>query len=80
MIEFILLAASVSVELEPYAVEGADTTTSDVGANNTVDGKAFQWTTRRNKSGNSLPDSNNLDNYGNEVEKDAFGRPIEPED
>ncbi len=80
MIEFILLAASVSVELEPYAVESADTTTSDVGTNNTVDGKAFQWTTRRDKSGNSLPDSGDLDNFGNEVERDALDRPVEAEE
>ena len=78
MIEIILLAGSVAVELEPYAVESADTATSEVGTNNTVDGKAFQWTTRHSKPGNSHNrDTINSDNYGNEMERDAFGRPVE---
>ena len=77
MIEFILLTAAVSVELEPYAVENPETATSGVSTNNTLDGKAFQWTTRHNQSGNTLPDSGNLDNFGNRVDLDGSKGSVE---
>ena len=77
MIEFIVLAAAVSVELEPYAVENPQTARSGVGTNNALDGRAFQWTTRRNQSGNTLPDSGNLDNFGNREDRDGSEGSVE---
>ena len=76
MIEVILLAGAMSIELEPYAVENSEANTPDVGANTTVDSGAFQWTTRRSGPDNSLYQDNN-DSASDGVKRDAFGRPIE---
>lgn len=79
MIEIILLAGAMSVELEPYAVENTEADSSGVGANTAVDGGAFQWTTRRSGPDNSLYQDNN-DSANDGVERDAFGRPVEAGD
>jgi hypothetical protein len=79
MIEIILLAGAMSVELEPYAVENTEADTPGVGANTAVDGGAFQWTTRRSGVGNSLYQDKN-DSTHDGVARDAFGRPVEAED
>jgi len=76
VIEIILLAGAISVELEPYAVENAEADTADVGVNTTVDGGAFQWTTRRGGPDNSLNQDNN-NSASDGVKRDAFGRPVE---
>lgn len=82
MIEIILLAGAIAVELEPYAVENPENDTYGVGANSDVYGRPFQWTTRRNKPGNSilLRDNEDSNNYIDGVERDAFGRPVEAEE
>jgi hypothetical protein len=76
VIEIILLAGAISVELEPYAVENSETDTAGAGTNTRIDRGAFQWTTRGDKSGNSLYPDNN-DSADDRVKRDAFGRPIE---
>lgn len=79
MIEIILLAGAISVELEPYAVENTEADTSGVGTNASADSGAFQWTTRRSGTDNSpYPDNN--DSASDGVERDAFGRPVKAED
>lgn len=80
MIEIILLAGAISVELEPYAVETSEADTPGAGTNTTIDRGAFQWTTRGGKSGNSLQDTNESGSYGDGVKRDSFGRPVEVED
>jgi len=77
MIEVILLAGAISVELEPYAIENSEADTAGAGTNTTIDRGAFQWTTRGDKSSNSLQDTNKSGSYGDGVKRDAFGRPIE---
>ena len=79
MIEIILLAGALSVGLEPYAVENQEPDTHDRGTNTDAQGGSFQWTTRRAKPG--APITQDKDNFhGDGVERDQFGRPIEPED
>lgn len=81
MIEIILLAGAISVELEPYAVENREPDTYGPATNTEPYGRPFQWTTRRDKPGNSLfQDTNESGGYGDGVERDQFGRPIEPEE
>lgn len=81
MIEIILLAGAISVELEPYAIENPETDTYGAGTNTDVYARPFQWSTRRNKSGNSiLLQENDVSNgYLNGIQRDAFGRPVESE-
>ena len=79
MIEIILLAGAISVELEPYAVENPEADTSRVGTDASDDSGAFQWTTRRSGTDNS-PYLDNNDSASDGVKRDAFGRPVEIED
>lgn len=79
MIEIILLAGAISVELEPYAVENTEADTSGVGTNASADSGAFQWTTRRSGTDNS-PYLDINDSTSDGVERDAFGRPVKVED
>ena len=78
MIEIILLAGSISVELEPYAVENQNSESYEQGTNTDADDRPFQWSTRRDKPGNSLFQDANESN-GDDVKRDAFGRPIKNE-
>ena len=79
MIEIFLLAGAISVELEPYAVENPEADTSGVGTNTTVNGGAFQWTSRKSGPDNSpYLDNNNSASDG--VKRDAFGRPVKAEE
>jgi len=82
MIEIILLAGAISVELEPYAVENREANTSGMGTNTDAYGRPFQWTTRRSKPGTSVLFQDNDDSgvYGEGMERDVFGRPVEVED
>ncbi len=75
MIEIILLAGAISIDLEPYTVENTEADTPGVGANTAVDGGAFQWTNRRSGPDNSLYQDNN-DSASDSVIRDAFGRPV----
>ena len=79
MIEIILLAGAISVELEPYAVENPEADTYSVDSNTDAYG---QWSTRRSKPGSSVlfQDSEDSDVYTNRTERDSFGRPVEGED
>ena len=79
MIEIILLAGALSVDLEPYAVENQEPVTNDQGTNIDSNSSSFQWTTRRSGPDNSLYPDNN-DSAGDGVKRDAFGRPVETED
>jgi hypothetical protein len=82
MIELILLAGAISVELEPYAVENPAADTYGVGSNTDAYGRPFQWSTRRSKPGNSIlfQDNDDSGGYGDGVEQDVFGRPVEVEE
>jgi hypothetical protein len=82
MIEIILLASALSVELEPYAVENPETVTHGLEANTDAYGRPFQWSTHRNKSGTSilLQDNDSSGGFIDGVERDAFGRPVEGEE
>ena len=78
MIEIILLAGAVSVELEPYAVENnePDSHAQEIGAD--VSGRPFQWTTRQNKPGTSIHQgTSDLDSFGNRVERDGSEGSVE---
>lgn len=78
MIEIILLAGAISVELESYAVENPAADTYGVGSNTDAYGRPFQWSTHRSKPGTSfLFPENDPGGYGDGVERDAFGRPVE---
>jgi len=79
MIEIILLAGAISVELEPYAVENPEAHTHGVESNTDAYGRPFQWTTRHSKPGTSilLQDTDSSNGYRDGVERDAFGRPVE---
>lgn len=81
MVEIILLSGAISVELEPYAVENPETDTYSVETNTDVYRRPFQWTTRHNKSGNSilLQDNDESNGYMDGIERDVFGRPLEAE-
>ncbi len=79
MIEIILLAGVISVELEPYAVETSEADTPGAGTNTTIDRGAFQWTTRKSGPDSSLNLDKN-DSVHDGPERDAFGRPVEVED
>ena len=82
MIEIILLAGAISVELEPYAVENPEADTYSVDSNTDAYGRPYQWSTRRGKAGSSVlfQDSEDSDVYTNRTERDSFGRPVEGED
>jgi len=82
MIEIILLAGAISVELEPYAIENPEADTYRVESNTDAYGRPFQWSTRRSKPGTSLllQDSDPSSGFIDGVERDAFGRPVEGEE
>jgi len=82
MIEIILLAGALSVELEPYAVENAEADTYGAGSNTDAYSRPFQWSTRHSKSGSSIlfQDIDDSGSYGDAVERDVFGRPVKVED
>lgn len=82
MIEIILLAGAISVELEPYAVENPEADSYRVESETDAYGRPFQWTTRNNRDGKSIlmQDNDRTGGYLDGVERDAFGRPVESED
>lgn len=82
MIEIILLASALSVDLEPYAVENPAADTYGVGSDTDAYGRPFQWSTRRSNPGTSilLQDSDSSGGFIDGVERDAFGRPVEGEE
>jgi hypothetical protein len=82
MIEIILLASALSVDLEPYAVENPEADTHGMEANTDAYGRPFQWSTRRSKAGTSilLQDGDSSGGFIDGVERDAFGRPVEGEE
>jgi hypothetical protein len=78
MIEVILLAGAVSVELEPYAVENREPDNYTQEPNTNAHGRPFQWTTRQSKP--DAPNNqgrSNLDNFGNRVEHDGSEGSVE---
>jgi hypothetical protein len=78
MIEVILLAGAVSVELEPYAVENPETDSHSQEMDANTSGRPFQWTTRQSKP--DAPNNqgrSNLDNFGNRVDRDGSGEQVE---
>ena len=78
MIEIILLAGAVSIELEPYAVENRELDGHGQKTNAKENGRTYQWTTRRSDPGTSIHQgTSNLDNFGNRVERDGFGTSLE---
>lgn len=78
MIEIFLLAGSISIDLEPYAVENQDSDTYGQGTNTDADGKAFQWSSRRDQSGNPIiQDKDGSNSNGDGIKRDQFGRPVE---
>ena len=78
MIEVILLAGAVSVELEPYAVENREPDNYTQEPNTNAHSRPFQWTTQPQKSDISLPQgTGDLDNFGNRVEHDGSGEQVE---
>lgn len=77
MIEIILLAGALSVELEPYAVENQEPVINDQGTNIDSNSSSFQWTTRRGNPGIQEEDGSN--GSGDGVKRDQFGRPVEGE-
>ena len=80
MIEIILLAGAVSVELEPYAVENRELDGHGQETNANENGRPYQWTTRRSDpSSHPNEDTIERDRFGNAVKRDAFGRPVEIE-
>ena len=84
MIEIILLAGAISVELESYAIENPEAENYRSESNTDAYGRPFQWSTRRSKPGSSIlfqdkDDLNGYD-YGDGVERDIFGRPVEAEE
>jgi hypothetical protein len=83
MIEIILLAGAISVELEPYAIENPEAENYRIESNTDAYGRPFQWSTRRSKPGTSLllqdTDSSG-GGFRDGVERDAFGRPVEGEE
>ena len=82
MIEIILLAGAISVELEPYAVENPETDTYRMESNTDAYGRPYQWSTRRGKTGSSVlfKDSKDSGGYTDGIVHDAFGRRVEGED
>lgn len=80
MIEIILLAGAIAVELEPYAVDNPEADEHIQEINVDASARPFQWTTRPERSDNSLPQASELDNFGNRVDSKAFGRQVENED
>ena len=78
MIEVILLAGSMSIELEPYAVENHEPDDHGQETNADASGKPFQWTTQRAKSSDSLHEgTSELDNFGNRVDRDGHKESVE---
>lgn len=82
MIEIILLAGALSVELEPYAVENPEVDTQGVETHTDAYGRPYQWTTHPSKPGSSrlFQDNDRSGGYTDGVERDAFGRPVKSED
>ena len=82
MFEIILLAGALSVELEPYAVENPEADTYGAGSEVDAYGRHFQWSTKRSKLNNSIlfMDSDDSGYFGDVIERDVFGRPVEGED
>lgn len=82
MIEIILLAGAISVELVPYAVENPEADTYRLESNTEAYGRSFQWSTHRSKPGTSilLQDIDSSGDFIDGVERDALGRPVEGED
>ena len=82
MIEIILLAGAISVELESYAIENPEAENYRSESNTDAYGRPFQWSTRRSKPGTSilLQDSDSSSGFIDGVERDAFGRPVEGEE
>ena len=82
MFEIILLAGSLSVELEPYAVENPEADTYQVESNTDAYGRPYQWSTLRKKSDKSILilDDDRSEDYFERINRDAFGRSTEGED
>ena len=82
MIEIFLLAGAISIDLEPHAVENPEPDTYGQGINTDAFGRAFQWETQLGKKrvGSIFQDKVDPDDYGIEVGKDWFGRPVEVKD
>ena len=78
MIEIILVAGAISVELEPYAVENPETDSHSQEMDANTSGRPFQWTTQPQKSDISLPQgTGELDNFGNRVDRDGSEGSVE---
>ena len=78
MIEVILLAGAVSVELEPYAVENREPDNYTQEPNTNAHSKPFQWTTRQSKpNASNNQGRSNLDNFGNRIDRGGFGEQVE---
>jgi hypothetical protein len=82
MFEIILLAGSVSVELEPYAVENPEADSYRIESNTDAYGRPYQWSTLPEKSAKSILilDDDRSEDYIEGVNRDAFGRPTDGED
>ena len=78
MIEIFLLAGTISVELEPYAVDNREPDNPSQEINANASGRPFQWTTRQSKPGTSIHQgTSDLDNFGNRMEHDGSEGSVE---